>query len=181
MINLLPPEGKKRVLKNYWLRVLSVYFNLLGSAFFVTSALLLPTYFYVSFQIKALGTEMSNEDVESLKKVEASISDANEISELLLDTPDTVNDSDVINQILAFSDGLVSIGTIKIQKKDRKISEVTVSGTANDRSSLVSFRDSAEQHQYFDEVNLPLSNLAKDQDIPFSLTLEPSDLLKKGL
>ncbi len=181
MINLLPPEGKKRVIKNYWLRVFSVYFTLLGSAFFVTLALLLPTYFYVSYQIDALGTSISNEDAESLKKIETSITDANNISELLLHTPHVVNDTKIINEITSFSDGLVSIGTIKIQKKDRKVTEVTVSGRALNRSSLVSFRDSAEQHEFFDKVNLPLSNLAKDQDIPFSLTLEPSDVLKKGI
>jgi len=181
MTNLLPPEGKKQVFKNYWFRVLSVYFTLFGSAFLVTSALLLPTYFYISYQIDALSNIISNEKAESFKKIESSITEANEISELLLNTPNAVNDTEIIKEILNFSGGLVSIDSIKIQKSDRKFKEVIVSGTANDRSSLVAFRDSAEQHKFFDEVNLPLSNLAKDQDIPFSLTLEPSDLLKNGL
>lgn len=181
MINLLPPEGKKQVSKNYWFRVLSVYFTLFGSAFFVTSALLLPTYFYVSYQIDALSNAMSNEEAESFKRIEASIAEANDISELLLNTPNAVNDTEIINEILNFSGGLVSIDSIKIQKNNRKVNEVIVSGAANNRSSLVAFRDSVEQHKFFKEVNLPLSNLAKDQDIPFSLTLEPSDLLKNGI
>lgn len=181
MINLLPPEGKKRVLRNYWLRVSSVYFMLLGSAFFITAALLLPTFFYVSYQIQALGNSITEADVESLKKIETSISDANVISELLLSTPEVVHDSEIINEVITFSNNLVSVGTIRIQKNNRKVTEVTVNGTARDRSSLVSFKNNAEQHRFFDEVNLPLSNLAKDQDIPFSLTLEPSDILKKGI
>lgn len=181
MINLLPPEGKKGVLKNYWLRVVSIYFILCGTAFFITGALLLPTYFYILYQTQALGTVIVEEDVVSLKQIETDINTANQISTLLVSTPTTVRDSDILTEVLAFSDGLAEIGSINIKKDGRKISEIVVNGVAYDRSTLVAFRDRAEQHQFFKEVNLPLSNLAKDQNISFSLTLEPSDELTQDL
>ena len=169
------------MLKNYWLRIATVYLALLGLAFLITSALLLPTYFYISYQINALSSIITSEDEITLKQIESEISNANSISKLLLDTPQTVADSEVISEVLAFSQGLVNVGSIDIRKSNRTITEVVVTGTALNRNTLVSFRDSAEGHRFFSEVNLPLANLAKDQDIPFSLTLEPSEILNSPI
>jgi hypothetical protein len=181
MINLLPPQGKKRVLRNYWLRIVSVYFLLLGAAFLVCAVLLLPTYFYISYQINALSNSFEIENIEAQKQVESEIVKANEISKLLVSTPEVVNDSVIIKEVLMFSEGLASIGSITVVKNGREVSEVIVSGSAINRSSLLAFRDAAKEHRFFNEVNIPLSNLAKDQNIPFSLTLEPSEVLKADI
>ena len=48
---------------------------------------------------------------------------------------------------------------------------VNITGTATDRQSLASFRDRMLAHPLISEVNLPISNLATDKDIQFSITV----------
>lgn len=183
MINLLPSEGKKKVIISYWMRVVSVYFMLVGIAFLVVGALLLPTYFYISFQTTALGggEEAGGEGVLNFKELEAEIDLANDLSAVLTETPMYIDVSEVISEIQSFAGSKITIQTIAIEKDGQIVSSVVVTGRAADRASLVAFRDDAEANRLFTEINLPLSNLAEDQDIPFSLSLEPSEVLQTPL
>lgn len=183
MINLLPPEGKKRVLTNYWIRVASVFLVLIGCSFLITTALLLPTYFYLSFQGNALSRNFTTVEAgsETYATLEKEINLANDISDVLLDEKIYIDVTEVTDQVMGFTSDKISISSVSISKTDGYISEVRVIGRAADRSSLLGFRDTVEAHELFSEVDLPLSDLAKDQDIPFSLKLEPSDLMKTPL
>lgn len=51
---------------------------------------------------------------------------------------------------------------------------VTVSGVAESRQSLLAFEDKLRGSKEFKEVTLPVSNLAKDRDVPFDLKLTPN-------
>lgn len=183
MINLLPPNGKKRVVVDYWIRVLSVLCILLGVSFLFTSALLLPTYFYLSFQAHALDiSELDlSQDVMSFKELEDEINIANDISDVLNETPRYIEASRVIEEINTFAGEQIFVSNISIEKRDSQIIAVQVNGVADDRVSLVQFRDDAEANEFFSEVELPLSNLAQDRNIPFSLSLEPSEVLQSAL
>ena len=181
MINLLPPEGKKKVHINYWLRVTTVYMTLLAVALLISTALLLPTYFYISYQIQAYSETLSNDEEKSIKQIEADITKANQVSGLLLKTPQITKDSELLDEIQLLSEQQVFISNITIRKKDRTFSEIVVNGVAKDRNSLVEFKNKAESHRFFKDVNLPLSNLAKDSDISFSLSLVPTDVLKDAI
>ena len=183
MINLLPPEGKKRVRTEYWVRVVAAYFALTGLVFLIGAILLLPTYFYISFQASALavsGQELEG-DTQSYEALEKEIQLANDISRLLVDTPEYIEASAVIDEIYAVAGDRIDVNSIRILKEGRMITSVVVSGSALDRSALVAFRDGAEASEYFATVELPLSNLAEDRDIPFSLTLEPSSVLQTAI
>ncbi len=183
MINLLPPQGKKRVIIDYWIRATSVLFTLVGICALVTCALLLPTYFYLSYQSQALqntGSDIADE-VMSFKELENEINVANDISELLIDSPEYIEASDVITEINTFAGEQIFVSNVTIEKQAGQIETVRVNGVANNRAALVQFRDDAETNEYFSKVDLPLSNLAQNQDIPFSLLLEPSELLQTKL
>ena len=183
MINLLPPSGKKRVIIDYWIRVVSIFFTLVGISFLFIGALLLPTYFYLSFQAHALDVSELNlsDDVMSFQELEDEINIANDISNLLTKTQTYIEASQVIEEIKAFAGERIFVSNISIEKKDGQIIAVKVNGAADDRNALVQFRDNAEASEFFSEVDLPLSNLAQDRDIPFSLSLEPSETLQTAL
>jgi hypothetical protein len=46
-------------------------------------------------------------------------------------------------------------------------------GTADTRAHLSAFKNALEAHTLFKVASLPLSNLAKDKDIDFSITITP--------
>jgi len=50
--------------------------------------------------------------------------------------------------------------------------EVTLSGWANDREDLLSFKDLLEQSSRFSDINLPLANLIKQNDIDFNFSIK---------
>ncbi len=49
--------------------------------------------------------------------------------------------------------------------------ELEINGIAATRASLSAFRVRLESHESVKAVELPLSNLVKDTDVPFSLTV----------
>jgi len=48
---------------------------------------------------------------------------------------------------------------------------VLVSGTSVDRNSLISFSNSLEQSKDFTFVDVPVSSLTKDKNLPFSINI----------
>ena len=60
MINLLPPEGRSLVKREYCLRMYSAYVILITIASVITIDSLLTTYFHVAFHIKTGIEDMAN-------------------------------------------------------------------------------------------------------------------------
>jgi len=179
MINLLPPDGKRALRTQYWMRVVATYGSLIGFALAITTALLLPTFFHVRFQSDALdlSAHETSSEADDFAYVEAAIGRANAISELLIETAEHVPPSAVINEIEFLADSRALITTIDITTNAGAVSRVTMAGVAPDRGALVSFRDAVEAHEYFSAMNLPLSTLARDTDISFQVELTLTELL----
>lgn len=53
--------------------------------------------------------------------------------------------------------------------KTKKTVDLSVSGVASDRKTLVAFEDGLNSSGNFSNVNLPISDLAKDKDISFQI------------
>jgi hypothetical protein len=65
----------------------------------------------------------------------------------------------------------ILIDRLNLTQEDAKILPVRITGTATDRQALASFRDRMLAHPLISEVDLPISNLANDKDILFSLVV----------
>jgi hypothetical protein len=178
MINLLPPEGRSLVKREYWLRVLSAYAVLLTVAFVITIVVLLPTYFHVAFQINTVIEDIANVgSAEDFARLEGEIKTANAISSLLVKSTAPIPATTIIAEIKKLAEATNTIEGITISTKEGVVDSVVVTGSAKTRSTLVGMRDRIEAHEYFETVELPISNLAKDENIPFSLTIKPSTAL----
>jgi hypothetical protein len=73
----------------------------------------------------------------------------------------------------------ILITRLSLIQKDAKILPVSITGTATDRQALATFRDQMLAHPLITEVDLPISNLASDKDILFSLSVtmaNPNDV-----
>lgn len=184
MINLLPPAGKKQIVQLYWLRVAVVYFFLVTAVALITVALILPTYFFVGFQTHSLSSYISESGIapDALQEIEDAIAEANTLGALLIDTPTFVTTAEIITVIEDIARDQVSITSVTVERDEiGKVTNIEVTGTAPSRAMLVEYRDAITAHAYFAEVNLPISNLAKDQNVPFLLELTPSTYLETTL
>lgn len=65
------------------------------------------------------------------------------------------------------TDIIVSNLVLSISEKDGN--KIIISGLAKDREKLLNFKDNLEDSSLFDNVNVPLENLLKKEEINFSL------------
>jgi len=177
MINLIPDSEKKRLKKEYYIRLTTVALGL----FFVVStlgALLLVPSFIV---LRVSSNELSAE----LAQLEASIETAgggdtqefveetNRKSALIAAFKKREPTSLLLQSIIQAKTNEVHIRSITFtEKRNGKPATVSIRGTADSRTTLVAFTKELESDSRFGEVNLPLKDLASNRDIPFGLTIE---------
>ena len=60
---------------------------------------------------------------------------------------------------------------IQLNRDNKEIAPVSLTGIARDRKTLASFRDRLLAEEQIVSVDLPISNLASDSDIQFIITV----------
>jgi hypothetical protein len=178
MINLIPPGAQKQVKREYWLRVFTVWVILIASACVMIATLYMPVYVLVKSQLDAYLQAYTQASVESesFKDSEKAVEKANDIAELLSAANKALPFSTVIYELEEVSRQYkITITEFVLLRDDGKLQPIVLRGTALSRLDLTSFRDAVEAHELFKSVELPLSNLAKDKDITFSITIEPEE------
>jgi len=174
MVNLLPPTAKRKYVIEYYMRALTVLLFLLTAAMLVLGALMLPLWVSVEIQNKALSAPYAQAvaDTASYVELEDKITSAN----LLVNELDRVRRYEpLLPRILlihSLAGSEVVINSVAEQRtKEGVVAEVSVTGVAATRAALAAFRDRLEADKQFTSVALPISNLAKDLEVPFSVTI----------
>lgn len=178
MINLIPPDAQSQVKKEYWLRVVTVWVILIASACVVVVTLYVPVYVLVRSQLDAYLQAYTQASVESesFKDSEDAVERSNEIAELLSAANKALPFSTVMSELEQVSGNHnIAISEFVFTRDKGKLQPVVLKGTAVSRLDLTSFKDSVESHELFKSAELPLSNLAKDKDIIFSMTIIPEE------
>lgn len=173
MINLIPTPAKKSIVKEYWVRVLSVWMIVWAFALLCGISLILPTYVLINSQVSVYEVSAA----EATKKVE----DYRNASRVLIDSSQQAGVVVTENRQLAISSlvelfrslqgNTVQISGIEIIRNEEGVEPVRLDGIATDRQSLASFRDRLQEQEAVSVVDLPISNLARDRDIQFSMTI----------
>jgi Tfp pilus assembly protein PilN len=173
MFTLLPEQHKKRLFKEYRIR-LAITFLIIVSVFFIIGiALLFPSY--ISLQTEkstyktesdALSKQIELKDKEGLTTTMDMIQ-----SELSLVKPDETQIFRAINAILNQTTSDISILSLGYTRGDKSPSSINIQGVAKDRASLLTFSNNLKKELLFTSVDLPVSNLAKQTDVKFNLTL----------
>ena len=173
MANLLPTTARSNVTREYWLRVATAWLLLVGTATFMVTTLQIPSYVLLTEQSSgydAMFAEVSS-DNEQFESAVASILETNEISRLLGENPDAVHFTDLINELNRLANRDIELSSIRVARESGVVETISVSGDANTRSALVGFRAALEASEFFTAAELPFSNFAKDNDIPFTITI----------
>lgn len=177
MINLIPPLAKKKIVTEYWVRVVSVWFIVLGIALFVVVLSLLPVYVLVTSQVKAYESS-ANEAVAKVAEYDfsaSSLAQANVQSQMLMDLKKTKNFSELIDNFNSLQGDLITIDDFEFKRTGLKLDSVQLNGEAKSRKALAEFRDKLMALPEVKDVHLPIANLAKDKDIKFSLSVSLND------
>ena len=173
MTNLIPPQAKKQVTHIYWLRQLCAWMIVWSVAFCIGLLLLWPTYLLLSGTNAAyIATAASaTERTATFDEMVTELNQSNDQARRVIVNQQAPNLSGIISDVWDEVRVGVSISGISIARQDNLITPFTVTGEASDRQTLAAFRDRIVALPFVESVNLPIENLAQNQDISFTLTV----------
>ncbi len=180
MINLIPNEQKKKMVKSFYYRLAVVYLLAFGLCILISTVVMTPSYFIVYNKM-----DVANKKLEVQKKEPVPLPDRETLSVIedlntRLDLIEhTGNDEftiskKVINTIILKKTSNIKITDISYENDPINGEKISIQGTAPSREVLLSFRRALEDDTLFKQVDLPISNFVKGSNIQFYLSLTPS-------
>jgi len=175
MINLLLPEQKNNVKKEYTARIVVVLLISVFITFIVSISLLVPVY--ILLKDKEASAEkyligQSDEVINEREFLKNVINDTNKKLSILKkeEVGGFIVHTDIFKTILDTRKN-VRINSVTYQNNDIDAPLVRVSGTADTREDLQLFTKRLEGEVNFINVNAPISNFVQDRNIEFSLEI----------
>lgn len=171
-MNFLPEEDKRKIKKEYLRRLFVVIGIFSFSAIFIGVILLLSSSVFLNDRKNNLERQLIiSEERLSRGKIDDIIflaEDLNAKISLLDSGQKNVGEkSTVIRLILEEKTRQIKINDFSFDKE-----KILIQGTSESRQNLLSFIDSLKKKEYFKNVESPVSNLIKERDIEFRLTIE---------
>lgn len=177
-MNLLPNTEKDNIKKGLKLRLVVVALVLLTVAFLTGVVMLLPAYFLtlgnfsktkiVDYSFKPNDEVLSDEILNLPSEIDFKL-------KFLQSTATNLSVVDVFYKIVSSVPEKVTLDSIYFsrEKKQEDKSGITilVSGVAADRNSLVSFSNTLKGIESISSVDIPVSSLTRDKNLPFSMNI----------
>lgn len=151
--------------------MVSVWTILIASACIVAVVINVPAYVLVKSQLESYLQEYNQAtlETESFKESEKDVVQSNELATLLMKSDATQFSEEMLHLDAQTKNG------VHIMQFVFERDTIIVTGRADSREALSVFQKTLEADPRFTSATLPLSNLAKDRDIPFSITLIPDN------
>ena len=180
VINLIPNEEKKRMARDFYFRLVVVFFVMLGVSFLIAFVAILPSYFLSMVKKNEASAKLAMQrsepmpelDQKTLTEIKGLNSKLNLI-ENARQNKYSVSQK-VINEIIFKKTSDIKITQIIYQNDLSNGKTINVKGDASSRETLLSFRQALEEDANFKKVNLPISNFVKGSHIKFYFNLIPS-------
>ena len=175
MRNLLSHQDKKKVSREYKFRIITVSLLFTFFAMLIASALLIPSYIISDYRegITRVQSDIIQKSIEVREKNVSNVilNDVKTKLRLLEVKEGGTFLADVFEEIIGQKTDGVSIGKFFYRQTTDGNDEILVTGIAVSRESLLQFRRNLENRNIFTSVILPVSNLASDTDIEFSINI----------
>jgi len=178
MINLIPNQEKKSMIRDFRYRLMVMILIVLSLVMFIASIALLPSYFASASKKNLVNQQLSDETKEYLRladeKILKAVSDLDwQLSLIEKNKQDQFLISErVISELIQSKTTDIKITQISF-RDDAGDRQININGIAGSRSRLASFQNALEANPMFNEVDLPISNFVQDSNIQFFLTLKP--------
>jgi len=184
MINLIPNQEKKEMIRGFYYRLVVLLFVVLGASFFIMFIAILPSYFlsYTENKIQKNRLEIQTQETVPLpqEETERIINEVDRKLNIIEDRMDEefLVSTKVINAIILRKMSNIKITNISYEDNSQngpiQAKKISIQGVAPSREVLLAFRQALEDDSNFKNVNLPISNFIKGSNIQFYLTLIPS-------
>jgi hypothetical protein len=173
MINLVPAVVRKSIVKEYWVRVISVFLFLSTLLAVLCIIFALPVYVLISAQVNAFGAS-ATEAAARVAEFDIStgaLTKANGHAQKIIAQRNTEDFSVIVTKLESLAGEGVVLRNYEFARKDGQIAPVSVNGKADTRQALANFHAVLSADPIVEKVDLPISNLAKEKDIEFSMTV----------
>ncbi len=173
MTNLIPPDAHRLVKREYWVRVFIVWMMLIGSAALTVIILTVPVFVLIKNQLASYQNQFvqASEERTSFAVLEGIIEKTMNMTKVILSIQTQKHFTDIIEQIESIAGEGIVLQKFELQRDEVEVHTIVVSGVASSRLVLASFVERLKATPEFSQAELPLSNLAKDKDIPFTITV----------
>jgi len=183
MANLLPLIEKRRIKREYRVRIGIVSLLLLSVLAIIAIVSLIPLHISSSFELNDIIKQMETEkqEIPHITEKQDPIKITQDVNEKLsvLRKKDSVLplSSDLITVIVEHKPNDIKINAL-FYDKGLMDGKVSLNGIAKNRETLLSFLKSLEGEKIFTKVDLPISSFVEEKDIKFSIriTMEVKDI-----
>lgn len=178
MINLIPQHARKTVRIEYWARTASVWMFLIGSACLGVVALLVPVWVLITSQGKSLATNYPEAmaQVDQFQQADKTAKDANSTAQFLLADPDSISLTELFALVESYAADSIRINSFTTERGEAGVvTSLVIAGNAARREHLAAFQDALESEVLFASAELPIANLARNEDLTFSITITLAD------
>lgn len=182
MINLLPEPEQHSLRTTYYARLATVVIALAAFVVCAGAALLAPSYFLarveadtmrnsLSASTQALASGQGASDTKTMEQISEQVS-------LMKSFPRTPHIAAALSALTRAVPQGVFISKVAIAPDDSGSDSISIFGIAGTRGELLAFAHTLQSSPSFSGVSVPLSQLAGETDITFSLSFStvPSHL-----
>lgn len=180
MINLIPNQEKKVMIRGFYYRLVVLFLVMLSISLLVATCALLPSFFFSDYK-----NNNADQKLKLQKSKPVPLFDQ-ETSAVIKDLNDKLNlvenaqknkfsiSERVIKAILSKKVPSIKINQIFYEDSPLSGQKISIRGTAPSREVLLLFRQALEDDSSFKSVDLPISNFIKGSNIQFYLSLIPA-------
>jgi len=175
LTNLLPVSRIRGVRRAYFLRLAVITLILLSLLVIGHALLLIPTYLYAreqaaqdQAQITQSGGATSAEEQEVKERTQILVTTGNELAGIASQPTASAAIRSVLN---VPHPGVQIIGFTFTAPQGEKAGQLGVTGVAGSRDQLRQYTTALGQLPFVAQADLPISAYAKENDIPFTITL----------
>jgi len=175
MLNFLPQNNKKKIILEYLSRILIMLLIFLFFAVVLLISLFIPSIIFSKYKnqtvknqlesIKITNINENQDPIELIKKINTMIgilSGGNTVSLLM---------SNTIQKIISLKNKDIEILSISISDNSTSSEKIIINGIAKTRDGLTLFDKDLKNDGLFYSVDLPISNLIKNTNAQFTITL----------
>jgi Tfp pilus assembly protein PilN len=116
-------------------------------------------------------TNQNSADAVTFEKADAEVKTAKNLLRQLRATPQTALISDVVEEVWNLAPESITFKTIIVSDASGKVEKIQVQGVAPTRDVIARFKNSLESSPVFTKAEVPIADLARDVDVPFTVTI----------
>lgn len=137
----------------------------------ISAVLLWPTYVLIVGSSEAYADSVADasERTAQYEAISQSLARATKQAQTIVISHRQTNLSLVFTDFNSAAGQGVNVSGVSLKRDDDGVAPVRIQGVASSRQSLAAFKDRLEAIAYVASVDLPIENLAQNQDIEFNL------------